>query len=97
MPSFLYNNGVRKLDETFFKQFRSRTKEMVSNLNVLAYDKLIDMCVSDPPKAEEIINKISINDAEKIRLFQKYTKEARRLLIDIKHERESKMLGIKHR
>lgn len=61
------------------------------------FTAFMDLCISNPQSAGDIINKLDIKEADKTAILKKYVKEASRLLLDIKHERENKILSIKHR
>lgn len=57
----------------------------------------MEICAKSPEQAEEIINKLDINEGKKKSIFLKYTKETQRLILDLQQEREIKILNIKHR
>ena len=67
------------------------------NLLFKEFSSFMDICASNPQEAERIINQFKINSDYKIQIIQKYIKEAQRLLLDIKHDREQKIMRIKHR
>jgi len=57
----------------------------------------MDICVSAPDTAKNIIDNLDLAPEHKIKILKKYLKEAQRLSLDLKQERESKILSIKHR
>lgn len=61
------------------------------------FTKFLDLCVQDPKSAIEVLESTTKIPKESIPpLISKYSKEAKRLMIDLKHERERKLLLIKH-
>lgn len=61
------------------------------------FSKLLDMCVANPSDATQMLAEKRI-DARAIEdIVERYAKEARRLHIDLKQERERKVLSIRHR
>lgn len=74
------------------------------NINVSNIDEIfnnfsafMDICVSAPDIAKNIIDNLDLAPEHKIKILKKYLKEAQRLSLDLKQERESKILSIKHR
>ena len=61
------------------------------------FTSFMDLCSSNSNEAIEIINKLNIDQVNKEKIIKKYLKEAQRLLLDIKQERELKLITIKHR
>jgi hypothetical protein len=61
------------------------------------FSKLVDLCASDPDAAENILKHKNIDPREISHILFRYSKEARRLQVDMKQERESKLLSIRHR
>lgn len=61
------------------------------------FSSFMDICASNPQEATRIINQLENSDNTKHQIIQKYIKEAQRLLLDIKQEREQKIMAIKHR
>lgn len=59
------------------------------------FTNFMNICSLNPEEAKEIISNSKIPKENQDRIFQKYCKEAQRLQIDIKHERESRLLQIK--
>lgn len=60
------------------------------------FTSFMDLCSSNPKEAGELINELNITGPRKQDILKKYVKESQRLLLDIKQERESKILTIKH-
>lgn len=61
------------------------------------FAKFLDTCVQNPVSAIKIIEETTNVPKESIpSLIQKYSKEGKRLMVDLKQERERKLLIIKH-
>ena len=71
----------------------------VSNIDAIFnnFSVFMDICVSAPDTAKNIIDNLDLAPEHKIKILKKYLKEAQRLSLDLKQERESKILSIKHR
>lgn len=74
----------RVVDESLATQFRE-------------FSELLDLSVSDPAEAEAILRSKQIDPREVLPILNRYAKEAKRLQVDLKHEREQKVLGIQQR
>ncbi|MBP4141897.1 hypothetical protein J3S90_08785 [Flavobacterium sp. P4023] len=61
------------------------------------FSSFMDLCSSNPNEAEKLINKLDIAEPKKQIILKKYIRESQRLLLDIKQERELKIVTIKHR
>lgn len=61
------------------------------------FSRFLDLAVSDPDEAESILLTKNINPREVVPILTRYAKEARRLQVDLKHEREQKLLAIQQR
>ncbi len=62
------------------------------------FSRFLDLCVSNPSAAEELLKNDKDVDSKVIyEIVERYSKEAKRLVIDLKHERERRMLGVRHR
>jgi hypothetical protein len=61
------------------------------------FSHFLDLCVSDPAQAEELLRQKSVNAREVFEILARYSKEAKRLQIDLKHDRERKLLSIRQR
>lgn len=60
------------------------------------FTTFMDVCVDNPELAEKSPFLIKLNSREVSDLVSRYVKEAKRLHIDLKHERERKLLNIRH-
>jgi hypothetical protein len=60
------------------------------------FSSFMDSCSSNPDNAKILLESKNLSKQEVFNLIEKYTKEARRLRIDLKQERERKILNIKH-
>ena len=74
----------------------------VSPPNSLASDfsdfsQFLDLCISLPSEAEALLREKNVNPKEIEGILARYSKEARRLQVDLKQDRERKILGIRHR
>ena len=61
------------------------------------FTQFMDFCVSDPNAAEEMLRGKDVDKKDLIAILSRYSKEAKRLSVDLKHEREQKVLGIRQR
>jgi hypothetical protein len=61
------------------------------------FSHFLDLCVSDPAQAEELLRQKSVSAREVFEILARYSKEAKRLQIDLKHDRERKLLSIRQR
>ncbi|NKA73599.1 hypothetical protein GO285_02981 [Ralstonia solanacearum] len=61
------------------------------------FSQFLDMCAIDSQAAGELLAARNVSVSEATRIVEKYSKEARRLQLDIRHESESKMTSIRHR
>ncbi|WP_291985657.1 hypothetical protein [Candidatus Accumulibacter sp. ACC007] len=61
------------------------------------FSKLMDLCASDTDAAATILRSKNLGAREITRVLEKYSKEVRRLQLDIKHDAESKIIAIRHR
>jgi hypothetical protein len=62
------------------------------------FSRFLDLCVSNPSAAEDLLKNDKDVDSKVIyAIVERYSKEAKRLVIDLKHERERRMLGVRHR
>lgn len=69
--------------------------EQEINILYSEFSNFMDICAINPSEASKIINKSKLPQEQRDTIFQKYIKEAQRLQLDIKHERELKLLQIK--
>lgn len=61
------------------------------------FSQLLDLSVSDPAQAEALLRSKHVEPREVIPILTRYAKEAKRLQVDLKHEREQKVLAIQQR
>lgn len=61
------------------------------------FTSFMDLCSSNPIEAENLLKQVDIPEVKRQSILKKYIKEAQRLALDIKQERELKILTIKHR
>ena len=61
------------------------------------FSQFADLCVKDPKSAEELLTRANVKPAEVSQIVARYSKEVRRLQVDLKHAREEKLLSIRHR
>lgn len=61
------------------------------------FTKLTDLCATNPSEAEELLKATGANAMEIAQIISRYSKEFRRLHLDLKHAREEKILSIRHR
>lgn len=62
------------------------------------FSSFLDLCISNPSAAEDLLrNNKNIDNKIIYEIVERYSKEAKRLVIDLKHERERKILGVRHR
>lgn len=61
------------------------------------FSELMDTCALDVDAAAALISFKALDARKVTGLIKKYTKESRRLQLDIKHEAESKIISIRHR
>lgn len=61
------------------------------------FTQFMDLCVADPSAAENMLKEKSVKQKDLMGILSRYSKEAKRLNVDLKHEREQKILSIKHR
>nr|ADY58352.1 hypothetical protein Plabr_0725 [Rubinisphaera brasiliensis DSM 5305] len=61
------------------------------------FSKFMTLCTTDPAKAELILLGKDVSQANIIQILTRYSKEARRLQVDMRQDREQKILRIRHR
>ncbi|RDB58541.1 hypothetical protein C1879_04210 [Paraeggerthella hongkongensis] len=61
------------------------------------FDDLLQYSVSKPEQAMQILQDHSISSEKASEIITRYAKEVRRLDIDLKHERETRILTVRHR
>jgi hypothetical protein len=61
------------------------------------FTHFLDYCISDQSAAEVILTNKSVDRERISEILARYSKEAKRLHVDLKHDRERKILGIQQR
>jgi len=61
------------------------------------FSELMDLCASNPVAAQQLLKTKELGRDDIIDIVSRYSKEAKRLQVDLKHERERKILSIRHR
>jgi hypothetical protein len=61
------------------------------------FSRLLDLCVSHPAEAEALLKSKTVDPKEISGILTRYSKEAKRLQVDLRHERERKLLDIRQR
>lgn len=61
------------------------------------FTRFIDLCASDTAAAELMLKNKEVDPKEVMSILSRYAKEAKRLSVDLKHEREQKLLSIRQR
>ncbi len=61
------------------------------------FTTLLDLSTHDPAAAEAVLRATDVDPRDVTGILTRYAKEAKRLQIDIKHEREQKLLSIRQR
>lgn len=72
------------------------SKEAVAE-KFLDFTQIMDLCITDPDGAERILITQGASADEVARIVTTYTKKLRRITSDMRHEREQKILTIRHR
>ncbi len=79
----------------FHTQDESYERNISKNFN--EFTDILNLCLTNPQKAEEILKQSLSSSKQVDDIISRYTKEARRILLDIKHSSESKILSLKQR
>jgi hypothetical protein len=61
------------------------------------FSKLMDLCATDSDAAANLLKAKNLNPREVSSILERYSKEVRRLQLDIKHDAETKLVSIRHR
>lgn len=61
------------------------------------FSKLVDLCAIDVDAAAKILKAKNVSPHEVVNILKRYSKEARRLQLDLRHDAESKIIAIRHR
>ncbi|TCW38411.1 hypothetical protein [Marichromatium gracile] len=79
----------------FFGESEDSARDIAEDFD--EFSKFMDICASDPSKAKVILRDKSLAATSIINIVDRYSKEARRLHVDLRQERERKILSIRHR
>lgn len=81
--------------------YEIHSEEMSESTNIVAefseFTQFMDLCTTDTNAAENMLKNKNVDPKEVISILSRYSKEAKRLSVDLKHEREQKVLSIRHR
>lgn len=61
------------------------------------FSRLMDLCATDADAAAILLKAKNLDARDVTNILERYSKEARRLQLDIKHDAESKIISIRHR
>ncbi len=61
------------------------------------FSTFLDLCLSNPSEAESLLKRKDIDPREIAEILTRYSKEAKRLQLDLRQDRERKILNIRHR
>ncbi|WP_157555586.1 hypothetical protein [Herbidospora yilanensis] len=61
------------------------------------FSDFLEMCIENPEKAEQLLEENNVQRATVAGIIARYAREARRLNRDLRHERETRVLAIRHR
>lgn len=89
----------RRTEQGVIYEFHGETAKEQSELNneFDEFLRLMEFCSSNTGAAEALLVSKSINSRDVADIVSRYSKEAKRLQVDLKQERERKLLGIRHR
>jgi hypothetical protein len=73
----------------------SQTVDLSSRFD--QFSRLLDLCLSDSEQAGKLLQNHGVSAREITTILTRYAKEAKRLQIDLRHEREQKVLSIRQR
>ena len=81
--------------------YEIHSEEVISSTGIdvefTEFTRFMDLCVTDLNAAENILKSKDLKPQEVIGILSRYSKEAKRLSVDLKHERELKVLSIRQR
>lgn len=89
----------KRTDHGAIYEFHGQPPEGKNNLTQEFNDfsQLMNLCASDTDAAASLLASKHLDPRETSRLLTRYSKEAKRLQLDIKHEAESKIIAIRQR
>ena len=81
--------------------YEKHSEEIASSTDIgkefSEFTQFMDLCASDTKAAERMLKNKDVDQREVVSILSRYSKEAKRLSVDLKHEREQKLLGIRQR
>lgn len=88
-----------RTDKGVIYEIHSDKSDQNTDINVefSEFTHFMDLCITDLDAAEKVLRDQSIAEEDLIGILSRYSKEARRLSVDLKHEREQKVLSIRQR
>ncbi|WP_426391478.1 hypothetical protein [Variovorax sp. R-27] len=89
----------KRTDHGTIYEFHGQPPEGQNNLvqEFNEFSQLMNLCASDTDAAAGLLASKKLDPRETTRLLTRYSKEAKRLQLDIKHEAESKIIAIRQR
>lgn len=78
-------------------EFHDPTAETDLAAEFERFTQFMDLCLTDRRGAASLLSATALNQQEVEEVITRYAKEARRLQLDLKHDRERKLLSIRHR
>ncbi|GAB3546889.1 hypothetical protein J2S53_003136 [Actinopolyspora lacussalsi] len=79
----------------FFSDDRNELNSLSGELS--EFSDFLDLCIKDPAAASTILEGNHIDPTKSSQIIEKYAKEARRIEVDLRQARETKLLSIRHR
>jgi len=61
------------------------------------FSRFLDLCVDDPAEASRALTQMGVDTPTADDVVRRYSKETKRLHLDLRHARESRLVSIKHR
>ena len=104
-----YTNKVRNLEVEMVQETTSSgtTYSFFSRKQLLSaselpsvfqdFTMLLEVCDKNPEVAVSLVSEMGVAQEQAVQIVKRYVTEAKRLLLDIRHEKETKILSIKHR
>jgi hypothetical protein len=88
-----------RTDRGVIYEFRSEKSTSTTSIRneFSDFTRFMDLCTSDREAAELILKNKEVDPKEVMAILSRYSKEAKRLSVDLKHEREQKVLNIRQR
>jgi len=78
----------------FYGDGRKRSKDLTQEFR--DFSGFLDLCVSDARAAEQHLTGLGFDGPTSIGLVRRFSKETRRLQLDLKQERDQRVLAIQH-